>query len=226
MNIDNWNFYYKIDPVELRSVRSNMLYTPLINPEGNVFCMDWNPKSDYQLKHGPRENFPELLNFFFDREVENLLIFKGYQWSPEIVDIDLNKKQIFFKWYGETCNNIIYNRRDLSKECTSWQQQLYSIIKEIFNLGYYKPSLYPHCFFIDSEGLLRTFDFYACVPRSHSLIKFDLISSMVGPHSLVRFNEAMKGEYVDVEILFKRALEHYIKWPDDALLKIYHKLYS
>jgi hypothetical protein len=226
MNLQEWNPYYKIDPTESRLVRSNMLYTPLINPEGNIFCMNWDSKNPYQLKHGPRENFGELIEFFFNREIENLTQFKRYNWSPEIVDIDLSRQQIFFKWYGETCNNIIYGGRDLDQECPSWQQQLYSIIDDIFNMGYYKPSLYPHCFYIDDQGMMHTFDFYACIPRSSPFVKFDLIKGMVGPNSMGRFDEAMRGDEVNVEILFKRALEHYIKWPDDALLKIYRRMFS
>lgn len=226
MSIDHWQPYYKIDPIELRLVRSNMLYTPLINPEGNIFCMNWDSKNDYQLKHGPRENFDELINFFFTKEVENLAVFKKYPWCPEIVDIDLSKRQIFFKWYGETCNNIIYSGRDINEECPSWQLQLYQIVDETINMGYYKPSLYPHCFYIDNSGILRTFDFYACIPRTSPYVNFDLIKGMVGPNSMDRFKEAIIDDTVNVEILFKRALEHYIKWPDDALLKIHRRLFS
>ena len=226
MNLINWAPYYKIDPLESRLVRSNMLYTPLINPEGNVFCMNWDSKNEYQLKHGPRENFSELIDFFFNKEVENLAVFKRFQWCPEIIDIDLTSRQIFFKWYGETCNNIVYSGRDLNEECPSWKIQLHQIIDDIVNMGYYKPSLYPHCFYLNNRGLLHTFDFYACVSKVNCFVKFDLIKGMIGPNSMGRFDEAMSGDTVNVEILFKRALEHYIKWPDDALLKIHNRMFT
>lgn len=223
----DWKYYYKIDPIENRPVRSNMLYTPMINPEENVFCMHWDPYNEYQTKHGPRENFtPELIDYFFNREIENLKIFRRFSWAPNILEIDNDERKIYFEWPGETCNNIVYGGRSLDQECPSWQQQLYSIVDDIFNMGYYKPSLYPHCFYIDNQGLMRTIDFYACVPRSSPYIKFDLIRGMIGPNSLERFNEAMCGDEVNVEILFKRALEHYIKWPDDALYKIYQRMFS
>lgn len=226
MNIDNWIPYYKIDPLEQRLVRSNMLYTPLVNPEGNIFCMNWDSENVYQLKHGPRENFKELLDFFFRKEVKNLNLFQKFSWSPEIIDIDLKNQQIFFKWHKETCNNIVYGGRSLDEECPDWQQQLHSIIEDILVTGYFKPSLYPHCFYINDNGLLHTFDFYACVSREDPLVDFSLIKGMVGPNSMLRFEEAMINGKINAEIIFKRALEHYIKWPDDALLKIYHKLFS
>lgn len=226
MNLDSWTPYYKIDPIEKRLVRSNMLYTPLINPEGNIFCMNWDSKNEYQLKHGARDKFDTLINFFFDREIQNLEAIGVHKWSPEIVEIDLNRKQIFFKWYGETCNNIVYSDRDINVECNDWQEQLSNVITDIFNIGYYKPSLYPHCFYIDNTGILHTFDFYACIPKARPLVEFDLIKGMVGPNSITRFKEAMIDDKVNVEVLFKRALEHYIKWPgDDTLLKVYHQLF-
>ena len=228
MNIENWNLYYKIDPLENRLVRSNMLYTPQINPEGNVFCMNWDPLHPYQTIHGPRPDFtPDLIKFFFDREVTHLKIFeKRYLWAPEVIDIDEQNKLIFFKWYGETCNNIVYSDRSLDQECPSWQQQLYSIIDDIFNMGYYKMSLYPHCFYLDRDNRLHTFDFYGCVRRSNPFIEYNKIKGMVGPNSKERFNEAITGDVVNVEILFKRSLENYIKWPHSALNKIYDRLYS
>ena len=110
MNINEWTPYYKIDPIENRLVRSNMLYTPLVNPEGTIFCMNWDADHPYQTAHGPRPDFtPELLEFFFEREVTHLKLFNSYKWAPEVIDIDEPNKMIFFKWYGETCNNIVYS---------------------------------------------------------------------------------------------------------------------
>jgi len=226
MNLNNWSPYYKIDPAELRLVRSNMLYTPLVNPEGNIFCMNWDYKHEYQLKHGPRENFKDLIEFFFNKEVENLTVFKEQRWAPNIIDIDLTTRRIFFEWNNETCNNIVYSDRSLQEEYPNWQDQLSTIICDIDKLGYYKPSLYPHCFYFDSKKIMHTFDFYACIPKSNPFVKFELIKGMIGPNSMDRFNEVLVGDEVNVEILFKRALEHYIKWPNDALLKIYYKLYA
>lgn len=225
MNIDSWIPYYKIDPKENRLVRSNMLYTPLMNPERNVFCMYWDHENEYQTKHGSREDFnKELIDFFFDREITHLEIFKNKSWAPTLLDIDINKKQIFFKWPGETCNNIIYSGRSLKDYCINWQDQLESIITDIFNEGYFKLSLYPHCHFIEN-GVLKTFDFYGCVDRSYPFIEMDKIKGMVGPNSQQRFDEALSNNVVNLDILFRRALEKYIVWPDDILQLLYKKIF-
>jgi len=227
MNINNWTPYYKIDPTENRLVRSNMLYTPLVNPEGNIFCMNWDVNHPYQTIHGPRPDFtPDLIEFFFNREVTHLKLFDSYKWAPEVIEIDEKNKMIFFKWYGETCNNIVYSDRSLDHECLDWQQQLYGIINDIVSAGYYKMSLYPHCFYIDNNNVLRTFDFYGCMRQDHAFIEYDKIKGMVGPNSKGRFDEAITDNIVNVQVLFKRSLEHYIQWPSSALNTIYNKIYS
>jgi hypothetical protein len=225
-DIKNWNYYYKFDPTVNRLTRSNMLYTPLINQENNIFCMNWDSKNEYQLKHGPRDDFDNLIDFFFQKEVSNLESLKDCQGIPELLEIDLKNKRVFFKWYGESLNSVIYNSRSLDQECPNWEEQLFLIISDIYKRGFYKPSLYPHCFYIDNYGTIRTFDFYACIDIREPFVDFNLIKGMVGPNSMERFDEAMTDNIVDVEILFKRALEHYIKWPNNALFKIYNKLFS
>jgi hypothetical protein len=222
--LHNWTPYYKIDPTENRLVRSNMLYTPLINPEGNIFCMNWDYLNEYQTKHGPRDDFDEeLIDFFFEKEIKYLTIFSRYKWSPRLIDIDIVNKQIFFEWPGETCNNIIYTGRSLNDHCVDWQQQLHNIVTDIVDTGYYKLSLYPHCHFIQ-DGILRSFDFYGCVEIDNPYVELDKIKGMVGPNSQGRFDEAVVNGVVNLNILFKRALEKYIVWPDNSLQQLYKKL--
>ena len=93
-------------------------------------------------------------------------------------------------------------------------------------MGYYKMSLYPHCFYLDNTNLLHTFDFYGCMRQDNAFIEYDKIKGMVGPNSKGRFDEAIVNNIVNVEILFKRSLENYIKWPNSALNTIYNKIYS
>lgn len=221
--MNNWTPYYKIDPIERRLVRSNMLYTPLVNPEGNVFCMHWDAHNEYQTKHGPRDHFTEeLIDFFFQREIKYLEVFSKFSWAPKILDI--KDKKIFIEWSGETCNNIVYSDRSLTDYCSDWQNQLHTIITDIVDAGYYKLSLYPHCHFIDN-GILRPFDFYGCVEKNNPYISLDKIKGMIGPNSQGRFDEAVTNGVVNLEILFKRALEHYIVWPDNSLQHLHKKLF-
>jgi hypothetical protein len=228
MNIDQWNYFYKIDPVENRLSRHNMLYTPLVNPENNIMCMLWDSCSDYQTKYGERPEYTaDLVDFFFRREIEHIEIFKNYSWAPEIIDIDKKNKRIFYKWYGETCNNIVYDKsRNLDKECVDWKYQLETILTDIYQEGYMKMSLYPHCHYLDANKKLHTIDFYGCASRSNPYIEVSKLYGMIGPRSNERFDEATTNGLVDLEFFFKRAMTHFIKWPHDPLPDIYYQITS
>jgi len=230
MNTDNWNPFYKINPEDNNLIETNLIYTPLVSPSGNVFCMHFDHTSKYQnedLAHWlPNRPYytKEMVKFFFDREVEYLTVFKDRVWAPRNISIDTEEQKIFFSWVGETCNQIVYTERSLDEECPDWKEQMFSILKDIVDSGYYKTSLYPHCYFIDN-GVLRTFDFYGCVRARDPYVKLDHIRGMIGETSGPRFEAAIEGDVLNIEILFKQALESWVKWPDDVLPKMYKQLF-
>lgn len=229
MKTVNWKPFYKINPEDNQLIETNLIYTPLISPDGTVFCMSFDHTSPYQneeLAHWlpKRPHYTkEMVKFFFNREINYLTKLSKFAWAPRLIDIDCSAQQIFFEWPGETCNNIIYTGRDLNDYCPDWEQQLGKIISNIYNAGFLKVSLYPHCFFIDN-GVLRTFDFYGCCDRADPYIDLDSIRGMIGETSGPRFEEATDGNLLNLEILFNRALEKYVDWPNDALKKIYKDL--
>ena len=230
MNIDNWKPFYKINPEDNNLIETNLIYTPLVSPSGNTFCMHFDHTSKYQtedLAHWLPERpyyTKEMVKFFFDREVEYLTVFKDRSWAPGNITIDVEEQKIFFSWTGETCNQIIYSGRELKDECPDWKEQMFFIIKDIVDSGYYKTSLYPHCYYFDN-GVMRTFDFYGCVRASDPYVKLDLIRGMIGETSGPRFEAAIQGDVLNIEILFKQALESWVKWPDDVLTDMYRKLF-
>lgn len=231
MNTDNWKPFYKINPEDNNLIETNLIYTPLVSPSGNTMCMSFDHASKYQnedLAHWlPSRPYytKEMVKFFFNREVEYLTAFKDKPWAPRNITIDAEEQKIYFSWTGETCNQIIYSGRSLDEALPDWQKQLTNIIKDITNSGYYKVSLYPHCYFIDN-GVLRTFDFYGCVKVDNPYVKLDHIRGMIGETSGPRFVEATEGDKLNIGILFKRALEEYVEWPNDALKSVYKELYE
>ena len=231
MNTDNWRPFYKINPEDNNLIETNLLYTPLVSPSGNTFCMNFDQESKYQneeLAHWlPERPFytKELVKFFFEREVKYLSVFKDKPWAPRNIDIDLEEQKIFFSWAGVTCNQTIYGGGNLDDDCPDWEDQMFVIIKDIVDSGYYKPSLYPHCYYVD-EGVLRKFDFYGCIEKDNPYIKLDDIRGMIGETSGPRFEAAITNGFLNIEILFKQALQSWVKWPGDVLPKFYRKLYE
>ena len=229
MNTDNWKPFYKINPEDNNLIETNLIYTPLVSPSGNTFCMSFDHSSKYQnedLAHWlpERPHYTEdMVKFFFDREVEYLTVFKDKAWAPKNITIDAEEQKIFFSWTGETCNQIVYGGKSLNEALPDWKEQMATILKDIVRAGYYKTSLYPHCYFIDN-GVLRTFDFYGCVHASDPYVKLDHIRGMIGETSGPRFVEATEGDKLNIEILFKQAMQSWVKWPDDVLPIIYKQL--
>jgi hypothetical protein len=229
MNTTDWKYLYKINPDTGLPIETNLVYTPLISPNGKTFCMRFDQTSPYQTELDWMPDRPyyteAMVQHFFNQEVKFFEKFKDKPWAPKLLEIDYDKQELFFEWSGETCNQILYTYRDLDQECPTWKEQLTAIVEDIVNDGCYKISLYPHCFYVDT-GVLKTFDFYACVDRADCLIDLDLVRGMLGITSAPRFAEVTVGNQLDIGALFKRALETHIQWPDNQMNAIYQKLYS
>jgi hypothetical protein len=99
------------------------------------------------------------------------------------------------------------------------------IIKDIYNDGYYKITLYPHCYFIEG-GILKTMDFYGCIEQQDPYIDFEKVKGLINV-SAHRFEEALdERKRLNIEIMFKRSLTTYVYWPDNILPKIYTELFD
>lgn len=222
----NWRYYFKIDPETGERCCNNMLYTPLINDNEDIFCMHWDKNSPYQQLDTPHELTDELISFFFNRELYYLMLFKDYIWAPKILAVDYTEKKIFLEWNKETCNDIIYTSdRNFDLEYPDWEEQLFNILKDIVDAGYYKSALYPHCFFFDKHGNLKTIDFYGCIDHANPYIKFSQLDGMMGKESHQRFIEATEGDSLNLSIFFKKALSKHVKWPGDPFPRFFKKLF-
>jgi hypothetical protein len=150
-------------------------------------------------------------DFYFQRELHYLDRFRSKSWAPEIISIDTDRKKIFFKWYGHTCNDIIFNGHDVDN------LKLYNCAKDILDSGIYKLNVYPHCFYFDHNGNIHAMDFYACVDISDPYIPLDRVKNVIGQDNLDRWSQAIEGDRVNFEIFFKQGIMEYIRWPGDPL---------
>lgn len=221
----DWKYFYKQDPIDKIRCATNLLYSPLVNPEGTIMCMLWDENCDYQKEN--KRLTRELIEFFFERELKYLEFFQKYDWAPKIIEIDKPNRKIFIEWNKETCNDIVYtDNRDLNQECPDWEDQLFIILKDIVEAGYYKMALYPHCFFLDKNNKLKTIDFYSCLSKDERYLERKKIAGMLGAESNIRFDEATTDGLIDFEMFFKRALSTHLKWPGDPFPKFYKRLFN
>ncbi len=222
MNIENWHCYYKIHETEGRPTTTQMCYEPRINPEGNVFCMNFCFPCEYQSKQ-PRISYTkDLVDLMFYRELYYLNLFKDFNWAPEILEITDNK--IFIKWYDNTCNDLLYKHNSLESLHPGWFDDLKNIILDQVNFGYLKPTLYPHSHYYDKHGTMRTIDFYAVVEKTNPYMEKQDIEGLVGTDT-DRFQLAQEGKMFNIETIFKSALTHYGKWPRN-LNEVFEEIYE
>lgn len=225
IDTNGWNYYYKIEPKDGTRVTSNMLYTPLVNNDRTMMCMHWDINSPYQSYNNRLTS--QLVDFFFEREVRFLNLFKEQPWAPKIYEIDLANKKIFIEWNKETVNDVVYGKdRNLDNEFPNWKDQLYNILNDIVKSGFYKMALYPHCFFFDKDKNLKTFDFYSCISHEERYLEKKKIEGMLGKDSAPRFDEATSNGLIDFEVFFKRTLSTHLKWPSDPLPGFYKRIFN
>jgi len=213
-------YLYKIDYSDLTQCTTNLLYTPTII-DNCVLDMNWNSTAYHD-----KVLSDSLLAWFFEREATGIDKFSKYPWAPEVLDINYINRHIYFKWYGETLNHILLDpTRDINSECPDWKTQLNVILNDIISGGYYKMTLYPHCFYLDDNKRIHTMDFYGCVPMNDCMIELSKVEDMIGVESVVRFAEARVGNNIDFSIFFNRLLETYMDkyWVDNPFPRVISK---
>jgi len=205
-----WEYLYKIDYVDGTLNSTNLLYAPLINKENNVLCMDFADTVYHKRPLGT-----SIREYFFDREVHNLEIFKKYKWCPNILDIQ--EKRIYIDLGArETLNQIVMDKtRDLNSECYDWKKQIRTILDDINNEDHFKVTLYPHCF-VTAKGLIKTTDFYGCIASKDRIMPIELVSELIGSESVHRFTEATIDGKIDFKIFYDRLITHHLfnYWPE------------
>ena len=221
----SWKYFYKITE-EGTPWSTNVMYTPLVNPERNVLCMLWDENSDYQ-NDNPQTLTADLIEFFFEREVKHLTLFQNKSWAPKILDINLQERKIFIEWCDNTINHILFNpSKTLITECPTWQEQIFQILQDTTNAGYYKLALYPHCFYIKDQ-VIKTFDFYSCVGIEERYIPREKLAGMIGIDSSNRFNNSTTDDNcIDFKVFFDLTMNHQLAkyWPDNPFPEFYKRL--
>jgi hypothetical protein len=171
--------------------------------------MDFNPEGNW---------YPEdLINSSFSREVRYLERLQKYSWSPEIVTMDKITRRIVFRWYGNTCEDIIPD---------DYVSQLESIVIDLDREGIYKPSFYPKYFYVDSRNKIHAFNFYSASDYSEQPISIDFYKPILNSDRLDLIEKISTDGKLDMRILMKYAFNDYIKWPGNILPKIYEKVYG
>lgn len=210
----SWSYCYKIKDGFLRN--TNLLYSPTQNETGDTLCMSWDAEDPYQIDN---ENLDQdLIDFFFQREIKYLNIFRDRSWCPIIKDVDIINKKIWLEWNNESISQIINDpKRNLDLECPDWKNQIFNILNDINKSGYYKLALYPHCFFINKDRLIKAIDFYSVIEKDYPFVERHLIEGIIGKDSTERFDQSTSLGVVNFEKFFKITMLNFLgdSWIND-----------
>jgi hypothetical protein len=227
MIISDWKPFYKYDNDGTPNCMSQQTYEPLISPDGKTFCANYDWQNNYQRIWQPdRVGYTQdVVEYFFDKEVEYVNRFKNKPYSPTIVDIDYANKRIFYNW-GISCNALINGNKGPMPD--NWRLQVSNMLLDAYNSGVYKLTMYPHCFYVDTDDQLRTIDWYGCVEVSDPFIEAKYMDGII--HSTAQFRldetgELVSGKY-NLETMFKQSLGVHVKWGNEDMGFIYKEMFD
>jgi len=226
MLIDNWTPFYKYSEDGVGGKMSQQTYEPLISPDGKTFCANYDWKNEYQRKWQPdRVGYTQdVVEYFFNKEIEYVTRFKDKPFSPQVLDIDYVNKRIFYNW-GVTCNELLYG--NAGQIPSNWKEQVYNTIIDLYNNGVYKLTMYPHCFYVDN-GQLRTIDWYGCVEVDDPLIETKYMDGIIHSTAQFRLDETgdlINGKY-NLELMFKGSLGTHVLWGKENMRWIYKEIFN
>ncbi len=222
----SWKYLYKTNYDYESSSPTNMISTPSVNNDGHMLKIQFDKDSPYQQYN--KNLSAELVSFFFNKELDNLIRFQGESWCPKLIDTDRPNQTFFIEFNVETLNKIVTDKsRDLTQEYPNFKSEMEHIITSLDALGYRKMSLYPHCFFIGMDNRLKTIDFYACLPKGE-MIKRSFIEGIIGTNSLKRFDYAATVDgYINFDMFFEYTMKYQLShtWGTNNIFpELYEKL--
>lgn len=223
----NWIPYFKLDEAGTDCM-AQQTYEPLISSDGKTFCKNYDHRNEYQKLTGEKRPLynKKITDWFFKREILWIEKFKDKLYAPQILDIDHRTKKIYLKWYGKSCNQIMYGRGEWPKN--EWKLKIKNIIKDQYSSGVYKLTMYPHCHYIDDDDNMRAIDWYGCVPINDPYVESIYMDAII--HETAKFRLAETGEIIDnrynLEIMFKRSLSTHVMWGDENMSFVYKEIFN
>jgi hypothetical protein len=224
----SWYYYYKLNP-DGKPHSSNMLYTPRVNQERTIMCMHYCTDLIYRSGEDTHVN-ADLIQWFFDREVKFLNQLSHLKTTPDVYDIDLKNRKIFIEWNKETLSQILFTPgRDLDNELPNWQEQIRDFLIVTKENKFWKMALYPHCFYISKDNMLKTIDYYSLVPFEEQFIERKIIEGVIGKHGAYRFDQSTNEQgFIDFKKFFEITVTKHLSmtWPNAIFANVFKEIYN
>lgn len=206
----NWNFLYKLDS-QGRNCVSQHTYEPLLNPEENILCYNFAQHNNYCNKILKTET----CEFFFQREIESLENFKLFDWCPTLIDVEYNNRKIYIEFSNNLINHLIQKN---PQSIDYYQESAITVMKDLYKLDKGKISIHPQCFFLTTDGKIKTIDFFSSFEFSQSRVDRNLVDDILSHNSKLLFRNApfFDGLTYDLLEIYKFLLENDV-WGEEKL---------
>ena len=97
---------------------------------------------------------------------------------------------------------------------------------DLYNSGTYKLTMYPHCHFLDANGIMKTIDWYGCVPIINPLIEKKYMDAIVHETARFRLEETDSTDtHYDLELMYKQSMINHVKWQGQSLGYIHDEIH-
>jgi hypothetical protein len=224
----SWHYYYKLNTDGVPH-SSNLLYTPTVNPEQTVMCMHYCVDPVYRSDEDTQVN-EDLIQWFFEREVKFLNQLSYLKTTPELYEVDLKNRKVFIEWNKETLSQILFTPgRNIDQELPDWQDQIRNFLIATKENKFWKMALYPHCFYISKNNVLKTIDHYSVVPFEEQFIERKIIEGVIGKHGAYRFDASTDSNgYIDFKKFFEITVTKHLSmtWPNDIFASVFKEIYN
>lgn len=172
-DLSNWRHYYNLEGEE--RVRANLVYTPYVSPDNKTFCMSFNRDPAYHINEAENAQWTEeLLAERFWREIKFHTMASFRVPTLKVLDIDIQKRQIFLKWYGDDFYTQGLKAGGYYNVLPDWQTQWKQSIMEMWDIGITKMSLHPNSWTVEA-GVLIPFNWFFSYDCHDSLAINDVI---------------------------------------------------
>jgi hypothetical protein len=190
------------------------------------YCID----PEYRTDETNTQVNEELIQWFFDREIKFLNQLSHLKTTPAVYDIDLKNRKVFIDWNKETLSQVLFTPgRNIDNELPNWQEQIRDFLIATKENKFWKMALYPNCFYISKDGVLKTIDYYSVVPYEDQFIERKMIEGIIGKHGAYRFDASTdENGYIDFKKFFEITVTKHLSmiWPNNIFANVFNEVYN
>lgn len=175
--------------------------------DNDVFCMDFNTSNP---------KYPEeLIEYSYQREVYYLKRLYKYKWCPEL--LDNNNRKVYFRYNDNSCETYLP---------INFGEQLLMMCEDLNREQVYKPSFYRKFFYTDKLNTMKAFTWYSASNYDEQPLSVDFFRPILNNDRLELVEQLATDGKLDVKLLIEKAFTEYIDWPNNALKKVYERVYQ